>query len=55
MAPNGPLSPIGTFVKLWLVLHVLRRDAQPLCVTFHANKTGKIISPRQKAVWDAMY
>ena len=42
---DGPLSLIVTSVKLWLVLHVLKRDVEPLCITFYANKTGRIIFP----------
>lgn len=42
---DGPLSLIVTSVKLCLVLHVLRRDVQPLCITFYANKPGRIMFP----------
>lgn len=42
---DGPLSLTVTSVKLWLVLRVLRRDGQPLCITFYANRRGRIIFP----------
>ena len=42
---DGPLSLAVNLVKLWLMLRVLRRDAQPLRITFSANKTGRVTFP----------
>lgn len=45
-------------LKAWLSPHLssgwLRRDVQPLCITFCADKTRKNSISHQEAVWDAL-